>query len=197
MEAVLRQAPHAVAVLVSALLVLAAVHKVRVVGGNGATNEPLVKAYGVAGSTLASTILVIAATVELGTAAALLAYPEAGYFVAAGLIGLFARALKRLPMGQPCACFGEGVLQVSRATAIARNIVLSTTTFILGIGIAVGFGPDRWRLLPSAEAVLLLATPVVAVYAMQHVLYGTRQAVRQGGEAGRYPEIDGHSDVSG
>lgn len=195
MEAVLRQAPHAVAVLISALLILAAVHKIRVVRRSGGSTEPLIRAYGITGSTLASTVLLVVAAVELGVAGALVAYPQVGYFAAAGLIGLYARALKRLPASQPCACFGEGVLEVSRSTAIARNVLLGTTTFILGVAMAAGYAPDRWRLMASAEAVLLLAAPAIAIYAMRHTLSSPEPAVRPAGADHRYSQLEGHGDV--
>jgi hypothetical protein len=154
--------------LIAALLLVALLHKVRVLARGGAHEMPLIRLdewrrrHAVA-------LLAIAAGCELVVAVLLLLVPTAGLGAATVVLGGYAWELRRLDPDQSCGCFGD-FLKTTGERALLRNLVLaaiSGTAFVLALSGVVTTGGISQA---TAGATLVAVAVVLAVDSVMRVL---------------------------
>jgi methylamine utilization protein MauE len=148
-----------VSVCIAALLVLALVHKARVIAMGGAAREPLMqfawrRPY-------ASVVLGFAGAVELAIAVLLLVTPSLGLGGALVLLAIYSWEVRRLPSDQPCNCFGRSLLH-TRDAALQRNLILAVfcvAAFVPSVTGAVTAAPISQATIGAALIVLAARLP--------------------------------------
>jgi hypothetical protein len=151
---VLSAALQGLALLIAALFLLAALHKVRMLRAGRALFDPLisVSAWRRRNATLA---LALAASAELLVAASLVCYPPVGFCATCLIVAVYTGALRRLPADEPCNCFGEALRSHDRSTAIQRNLVLIAVSLAAFAGY-LGADVDVSALSPTSAGLALV-----------------------------------------
>lgn len=126
-------AARALSLLLAVLLVVAVVHKAKVLAVGVPQDEPLTRARRWSG-TRARLALILAVAAELVAVAALIFVPRFGFGVVTGLLLLYVLELRRLSPYEDCACFGDVLPRARRDQAMARNILLALFSIGAGVG---------------------------------------------------------------
>jgi methylamine utilization protein MauE len=151
---------RSLSIFFAGLLVLAVVHKVRVLSGGQAERDPLMR---LSRWRLrhASGLLLAAGILEAGIAVLLLVSPLAGYGALFALALGYAIDLRRLADDQACNCFGSALQASSRRAVIARNVCIAGVSSVaasLYATSAAGIEP----VTQSVIGVALIITAAVA-----------------------------------
>lgn len=127
---------------VAVLFVIAASHKLLVVGRRSAGDEPLLQLSRFRAEH-ASILLLCFAGVELMIAAILVLTPRVGLIVAAIVVGFYWHELRGLSAEQSCNCFGRALAGKSARAARRRNLTLISVCVVCAaltsqVGVSVG-----------------------------------------------------------
>lgn len=134
-------------------------HKVRLVASRSERDDPLVRVR----PWLARhprAWLSIAAAVEAGVSALLVALPAAGCLALAALCALYTSQLAHLSPSDSCACFGAAA-PMRRAAALRRNVVFVVLGALAGAGYLAG-AVQRADIGEATGVAAVLLAPVVA-----------------------------------
>ena len=123
---------YSLALFFAALLMLAIVHKVRVLRGGQPAAEPLMKVTEWRMSH-ARTLLVAAAAMECVICVSIVAAPPLG-FIALGILAAgYSFDLRRLPEQEPCNCFGGAIESPNSRAAIRRNVGIASVSLAAAV----------------------------------------------------------------
>jgi hypothetical protein len=125
---VLEGAVRVLCLCLGGLMLLAAVHKGRVLIRRSADVERLMQ-VSESRRRHASTWLLLALVVEVAVAVALVLVPVVGLGAALVLLATYSRELRRLAPEESCNCFGN-FLRDSRVAAMRRNLTLGVLGFL-------------------------------------------------------------------
>lgn len=123
----------------AALLLLAVLHKLRLLRTGAAATQPLL-ALTPWRERHANALLATAACVEILTVVALVVTPVLGLAATIAVLAAYTAELWRLDRSQDCGCFGD-VLSASRNDAIRRNAILLTLAAASRLSAATGVAP--------------------------------------------------------
>lgn len=125
--------------LIGALLLIGAAHKVQTLRRGLARFEPMLRLTPW-DRVSANPLLALIAGLEVAIAAALIVAPAAGAGAGCLLLAFYATQIRRLPAEQSCQCFGGLFVQEQRG-AFRRNLVLLALSLLVMIGIVAGIEP--------------------------------------------------------
>lgn len=147
----------------AALLLLAVLHKVRLLRTGAAATQPLL-ALTPWREQHANVLVVSAACVELLSGVALVVTPVLGLAATIAVLAVYTAELWRLDRNQDCGCFGD-VLSASRNDAIRRNTILLTLAGASLVSAATGFAPVGDISQATVGAALMAVAALVAASA--------------------------------
>jgi hypothetical protein len=164
----------------SGLLLLAVVHKARVLAAGAARDQPLMQ-LGRLRRRHAPSLLALAAAVESVVAVVLILFPPVGLAAILALLGPYTWELRHIRADQPCNCLGNS-LGATRVAAIRRNVVLAALAAAALVPVVAGstrVGPISQATVGTALLVLAAAVPSVSL--IQFVEPATKAHLRGSG----------------
>lgn len=175
------EAARAISLVFAGLVVLAVAHKVRILHRGTERYEPVIATRGRLRDH-ARAVLALAAAAELATAGLLVDRPAAGFSVLAILTLVYAAALRTLPSGAGCNCFGDILETGSRSAAIARNVSIAAVSLAATSGYASGWLRPEALSGETIGIALVVWAAVAAPWARRMLLGGV--SVRGGDSHG-------------